>query len=170
VPCSIDDVETLRQVAYETYDQTFRPLNTTRTIEKYLEEAFNREKLLEELSNPKSNFFFLYADEELSGYLKVNEAPAQSDLNDPDSLELERIYVRKESQGKGLGKVLITYAIQIAGERAKQYVWLGVWERNINAIAFYKKMGFTVAGTHTFRMGDEIQQDLIMKKVLEERK
>jgi ribosomal protein S18 acetylase RimI-like enzyme len=170
VPCSIDEVEALRQIAYETYDQTFRPLNTIETIEKYLEEAFNREKLLEELSNPKSNFFFLYADGELSGYLKVNEAPAQSDLNDPDSLELERIYVRKESQGKGLGKVLITYAIQIAGERAKQYVWLGVWERNINAIAFYKKMGFTVAGTHTFRMGDEIQQDLIMKKVLEERK
>jgi ribosomal protein S18 acetylase RimI-like enzyme len=127
IPCSIDEVETLRQVAYETYDQTFRPLNTTETIEKYLEEAFNREKLLEELSNPKSNFFFLYADEGLSGYLKVNEAPAQSDLNDPDSLELERIYVRKESQGRGLGKVLITYAIQIAGERAKQYVWLGVW-------------------------------------------
>jgi ribosomal protein S18 acetylase RimI-like enzyme len=46
---------------------------------------------------------------------------------------------------------------------------VGGMERNINAIAFYKKMGFTVVGTHTFRMGDDIQQDFIMKKVLEER-
>ena len=103
----------------------------------------------------------------VSGYLKLNEAPAQSDLNDPQSLEIERIYVRKELQGKGLGKALINYSIQAARDRRKQYVWLGVWEKNSEAIAFYGKMGFAVAGRHTFRMGDEIQGDQVMKKVLE---
>ena len=168
VPCSIDKVETLRQIALETYDQTFRSMNTAETMEKYLTESFKGDKLLEELSNPKSSFFFMHTDNRLSGYLKLNEAPAQSDLNDPESLELERIYVRREFQRKGLGKTLINYAIQVALERAKRYIWLGVWEKNTNAISFYKEMGFTVEGNHIFRMGDELQQDLIMKRVLEE--
>jgi ribosomal protein S18 acetylase RimI-like enzyme len=168
VPCTMAEVETLEQIAYETFDETFRVMNTAETMEKYLEEAFNRERLLEELSNPKSTFFFKHTDNKLSGYLKLNEAPAQSDLNDANSLELERIYVRKEFRGKGLGKVLIEYAIQIARQRGKRYIWLGVWERNADAIVFYRRMGFTIAGYHAFRMGSEIQRDLIMKKVFDE--
>ncbi len=168
VPCSVAEVEALQQIARETYDQTFRSMNTAETMAKYLEEAFDRKRLLVELSNPGCSFFFMHADNELSGYLKLNEALAQTDLNDPESLELERIYVRKRFQGKGLGRVLINYAIEVSRQRAKRYLWLGVWERNTKAIGFYQKMGFTVAGRHTFRMGDEIQQDLIMKKLLEE--
>jgi ribosomal protein S18 acetylase RimI-like enzyme len=112
-------------------------MNAAETMNKYLETAFSRDKLLQELSNPECSFFFIYSDRILSGYLKLNEAPAQSDHNDPQSLEVERIYVRKEFQGK------------------------------TEAIAFYGKMGFAVAGRHTFRMGDEIQGDQVMKKVLE---
>ena len=100
------------------------------------------------------------------GYLKINDAPAQSDINDPESMEVERIYVRKEHKGKGLGKVLMDYALQQAKEKKKNYVWLGVWEKNVDAIAFYKKMGFRETGRHSFRMGDELQSDLIMKKII----
>ncbi len=48
----------------------------------------------------------------------------------------------------------------------KNYVWLGVWEKNIDAISFYKKMRFKKAGRHPFRMGNELQNDLIMKKMI----
>lgn len=165
--CNADDVDTLRQIASETYDQTFRPMNTAETVDMYLETAFKREILLEELSNPKCDFFFMNTDCRLTGYLKLNEAPAQSDVNDPASLELERIYIKREFQGKGFGKILINYSMEIARKRLKRYLWLGVWEKNANAIAFYGKMGFRVAGHHKFRMGDEAQQDLIMKMDLE---
>ncbi len=40
---------------------------------------------------------------------------------------------------------------------------LGVWERNIDALGFYRRMGFTEAGRHSFRMGDEVQSDYVMK-------
>ncbi len=53
-----------------------------------------------------------------------------------------------------------------AGELGKKYVWLGVWERNANAIAFYQKMGFAAMGRHAFRMGDELQSDLVMRRTL----
>jgi len=166
--CKVTEVEILRHLAYETYNQTFRSMNTAETMDKYLEAAFSRDRLQEELSSPRCGFFFMYADGELSGYLKLNEAPEQSDFNDPDSIELERIYVRREFQGRGLGKELITYAVQTARRKGKRYLWLGVWERNEKAIAFYRDMGFVLAGHHDFQMGDEIQHDLIMKRVLED--
>ena len=164
--CTVDDLKTLLEISYETFVDAFQSMNVKETMDKYVEEAFNMEKLEEELGNKDSRFFFLYADDELAGYLKINEAPAQTDVNDSHSIEVERIYVKKEFKGKGLGRQLMNYAIQLAKEMKKNYVWLGVWEKNIDAITFYKKLGFYEVGRHPFKMGDELQTDIIMKKVI----
>ena len=165
-PCRMSDLETLCAIGRETYDETFRSMNTQETMDRYLAEAFDVKKIRSELENENSRFYFLYADGDLAGYLKVNFAPAQSDLNDPDSLEIERVYVKRAYKGKGLGKTLIDFAIRLAQEANKRYAWLGVWEKNEAAIAFYMKMGFEEAGRHSFRMGDELQSDWILKKSL----
>lgn len=136
-------------------------------MQEYLHRAFNKEKLLEELTDKNSKFFFLYCGEKLAGYIKVNEAPSQTDINDPNSLKLERIYVTGEFQGQGLGGYLMQKAVSIAVERHKKYIWLGVWEKNENALRFYKKKGFYEIGTHTFVMGEDRQTDYILKKDLE---
>jgi ribosomal protein S18 acetylase RimI-like enzyme len=160
--CLPSELEVLRAIGRETCDDTFRSMNTEETMNRYLEEAFAPARLAAELANPASEFWFLFLGEELAGYLKVNDAPAQTDLNDPDSLEVERIYVRREHKGKGLGKALMEHAIRLARERKRASVWLGVWEKNAEAIRFYGKMGFRETGRHTFRMGDELQSDLVM--------
>jgi len=162
--CTIEDLKQLQNIGYETYDETFRKLNSQETIDKYLQESFNKEKLLTELNNQDCQFYFLFVDNKLTGYLKINDTPAQSDINDAESIEIERIYVRKQSIGKGLGKHLMNFVFQLAKEMDKQYVWLGVWEKNVDAIIFYIKMGFYEAGRHTFKMGHELQNDWIMKK------
>ena len=82
------------------------------------------------------------------------------------SLEIERIYIKSSFQKHGLGKFLINEAIKMAVELNKKEVWLGVWEKNDNAIAFYKRMGFIQTGIHTFVMGDEEQVDYTMTKSL----
>ncbi|WP_238446290.1 GNAT family N-acetyltransferase [Desulforamulus ruminis] len=141
-------------------------MNTLFNMKTYLEQAFEINKLRDELSNSSSLFYFLYVDEELAGYLKLNEYEAQTDLNDPQSIEIERIYVTKEFQGKGLGRILLNKAIDTANIRKKSYIWLGVRERNDKAISFYKKNGFYVIGNHPFFMGEEEQTDFIMRKDL----
>jgi len=83
-----------------------------------------------------------------------------------ESLEIERIYIKKEFQKHGLGKYLLNKAIELAMECNKRKIWLGVWENNENAIGFYKKMGFVQTGTHSFYMGDDEQTDFIMTKTL----
>ncbi len=162
--CMITDLDELRQIAYQTYDDTFRDMNTPETMQAYLDMAFDQDKLRSELSNPQSTFFFLYKGDELAGYIKLNEGEAQTDLNNPQALEIERIYVKKEFQGQGLGKVLMQYAIEIAQNKKMRWVWLGVWEKNANAISFYQRSGFRVIGTHDFYMGEERQTDFIMRK------
>jgi len=156
----------LRGFSYKTYNEAFSHLNSQSNMEAYLEKAFNSNKLSDELSNIESLFYFLYTDEKLSGYLKLNEFKAQTDIYDQQSLEVERIYVAKEFQGKGLGKILINKAVDVAKAREKSYIWLGVWERNDKAIQFYKKNGFYEIGRHSFFMGEEEQTDFLMRKDL----
>jgi diamine N-acetyltransferase len=164
--CAAGDLDALRDISWRTYDQTFRAMNEPAAMDAYLASAFDSERLRMELANPDSAFYFLYVDGELAGYLKVNRAGAQTDLNDPDSLELERIYVDQPFQGRGLGRVLIEKGMEIGRQGGKTSVWLGVWERNARAIRFYEKAGFRKAGTHAFVMGDERQTDFIMRKDL----
>ena len=165
-PCRPEDLEDLRRVSTETYEATFRGMTSEKTMDAYLGAAFSRDRLRDELANRCCRFFFLVCGGEISGYLKVNEAPAQTDLNDPDSLEIERLYIRAAFQGQGLGTTLIDHAVLSARGCNKRFIWLGVWQKNTRAIAFYRKMGFFLAGTHSFRMGDELQADFIMKKML----
>ncbi|EEM41063.1 Protease synthase and sporulation negative regulatory protein PAI 1 [Bacillus thuringiensis IBL 4222] len=132
----------------------------------YLEKAFNLKQLEKELSNISSQFFFVYFNDEIAGYLKVNIDDAQSEEMGNESLEVERIYIKSSFQKHGLGKYLLNNAIEIAIEHNKKNIWLGVWEKNENAIAFYKKLGFVQAGSHSFYMGDDEQVDLIMIKTL----
>lgn len=164
--CTIDDLVTLREISYKTYNETFKDSNTSSNMKDYLDKAFNVNKMQEELLNINSQFYFIYANEELSGYLKLNESMAQTEINDSDSIEVERIYVLKEFHGKALGSALMNKAIEIAEKLKKKYIWLGVWEKNYKAKRFYKKNGFYLIGQHSFFMSDDEQTDLIMRKDL----
>ncbi|NLD32069.1 MAG: GNAT family N-acetyltransferase, partial [Trichococcus flocculiformis] len=130
------------------------------------DKAYDPEKLKEELSTAGSTFYFLYDGEELAGYMKFNVDAALTEEMGADSLEVERIYIRPAFKRRGLGKYLIDKAIEIARAQGKQLIWLGVWEHNVNAIAFYEKMGFVRTGSHSFFMGEDEQTDFIMTKKL----
>ncbi|GIP20818.1 GNAT family N-acetyltransferase [Paenibacillus sp. J22TS3] len=164
--CTLEDSRKLQEISYETFNDTFKHQNSAENMRAYLEKAFNLNQLEQELSNSSSQFFFAYVNDELAGYLKINTDDAQSEDMGDESLEIERIYIKYEFQRDGLGKYLLNKAIDMAREHHKKKVWLGVWEKNENAIAFYNKMGFVQVGTHSFYMGDEEQTDYIMSKTL----
>ncbi|KEO76401.1 GNAT family N-acetyltransferase [Paenibacillus polymyxa] len=166
IKCSREDLQILQEISIETFFDTFKDQNSPENMNAYLEKAFNFKQLEEELSNDSSEFFFIYFNEELAGYLKVNMNNAQSEKMGNESLEIERVYIKNSSQKHGLGKYLLNKAMEIAMEHNKKEIWLGVWEKNENAIAFYKKMGFVQTGAHSFYMGDEEQIDFIMTKTM----
>ena len=161
------DLQTLQQIGKETFYETFSKHNSEAEMQKYLAESFASEKILKELNTPESQFFIAWEDESPVGYLKVNSGKAQTELQDGTAIEIERIYVKSSHQGKKVGQLLFDKALEIARQQNKNYIWLGVWEENKKAVNFYTKNGFTEFAKHIFRLGNDEQTDLMMKKVLE---
>lgn len=153
-------------MATQAFCETFAPLNTPENMDAYLQSAYTPTKLRQELADRNQEFYFVYADGVLAGYLKVNEAPAQAEINDPTALEVERIYVLAQFYGTGVGQSLMDAAIAMARDRGKKYLFLGVWEHNRRARRFYQKNGFYRFGEHTFVMGDDPQTDYLLRKDL----
>ncbi|WP_409291023.1 GNAT family N-acetyltransferase [Peribacillus sp. SCS-37] len=164
--CTIEDLHTLQEISCETFQDTFGPQNSPQNMKAYLEKSFNLNQIEKELSERSSAFYFAYAGGELAGYLKVNAGEAQTEGMGDDSLEIERIYIKQSFQRQGIGRCLISKAEETAAEQNKKKIWLGVWEKNENAIAAYSRLGFIKTGAHSFYMGDEEQTDFILTKAL----
>lgn len=157
------EIKDLRKLCKSTFYETFAWANNKESLELYFKNSFSKKKLEEELSNPESEFYFAKLNNKAIGYLKVNIGKAQTELQDANALEIERIYLLKDYHGVGIGQLLFDKALEIAKNNNLSYIWLGVWDRNEQAVNFYRKNGFKEFGTHIFMMGDKEQTDLMMK-------
>lgn len=158
------EAATLRTLSIATFNETFEADNTVENMRAYLQAAYNLEKLEQELANPDSEFQFIFHAGKLAGYVKLNVGEAQSESQGKKALEIERIYIKQEFKRQGLGSKLLNYGIEQAQKLGKDYVWLGVWEHNNSALRFYHKMGFKQFGEHVFKMGTDLQRDLLVKR------
>ena len=157
------DAELLLNIGRQTFFEKFTENNSEENMLKYAAEAYTSEKILSELNNPNSQFYLAILNAKTIGYLKINFGDAQTELQDPKSLELERIYVLKEFQGKKIGQTLFEKTLEIAKKAQVSYVWLGVWEENSRALKFYEKNGLKAFSKHIFMLGDDPQTDIMMK-------
>lgn len=162
-----DDLHALQDISRETFKATFDPFTKPADMDKFLDEGYADEKLLAEINNPDSQFFFLIVEKEIAGYLKVNVGSAQTENLRPNALEVERIYLRAKFQHRGLGLVLIKLAEKIAREADKDYMWLGVYEHNLNAQKFYARDGFQRVSQHVYQVGTDPQIDYLLVKKLQ---
>ncbi|MGN6436896.1 MAG: GNAT family N-acetyltransferase [Agriterribacter sp.] len=163
---SANDALIIQRIAKETFFETFSSRNTEENMQKYLNESFSEKKVMEELNNPDSLFYIAWDNDQSIGYLKLNVGKAQTEIQDDSAIEIERIYVKSEYHGKKIGQLLYEKAIEIALDQKRSYVWLAVWEENPRAIRFYKKNGFIAFDKHIFKLGNDEQIDIMMKKDL----
>lgn len=157
------DLKELQDLARRTFSDAYGPMNTEADMRLYLEIGFSDKKMRGELKNPDSHFYLIRLDGKAVAYLKVNLAAAQTNLMDPKSLEIERIYVLKELQGRQIGQMLLDKALEVARENELEYIWLGVWQKNHRAIRFYERHGFRIFDTQTFTLGADVQEDWLMR-------
>ncbi|WP_256009720.1 GNAT family N-acetyltransferase [Desertivirga xinjiangensis] len=162
-----DDIDTLQSIGRQTFSETFSAGNAEANMKEYLEESFSLERLIAELSNQNSEFYFAELNNNVIGYLKLNSGQAQTELKEHNALEIERIYVLNEFHGKNVGQLLFEKALQAARLISADYVWLGVWEKNVRAVSFYKKNGFIEFDKHIFKLGEDEQTDIMMKLPLQ---
>jgi len=163
IKVGLQDVEKLQAISRVTFIQTFSADNTAADMEAYLNTSFSIEKLTKEINHPDSEFYFAQENDLIIGYLKVNTGAAQTEKKEAAAFEIERIYVDQIYLGKKVGQLLFNKAIEIAKQKNAIYLWLGVWEENHRALAFYKKNGFVPFDKHIFKLGNDEQTDIMMK-------
>ena len=162
-PCTVADLSVLAELSKSTFKEAFESQNNPDDFKAYINSAFGDKSLLKELQDYNSSFFLVYRDSDLAGYIKLNENGSQSDIRDNNSLEIERIYVLSEFQGQGIGAWMLGQVISMARDKKKYYLWLGVWERNTQAIKFYERLGFYKFGSHPYYIGRDEQTDWLMR-------
>lgn len=135
-------------------------------MELYFEESRNIELVRKEFHDPNVTLLFTHQNDIITGYVKINHGNAQTEKFDEVSLELERIYVLESFQNQGIGKLMMDHFETIGKQLKVEMLWLGVWERNPNAIAFYEREGFEVFGEHSYLLGTDLQRDLMLRKLL----
>lgn len=129
----------------------------------YLAASFSLEKLTSELTDPLSIFFIAEVDGHAAGYAKLRSGKASESIEGQRPIELVRLYVSRRWLGRKVGQALMQRCIDWARDKGFQTIWLGVWERNSRALAFYRKWNFRDAGEHIFQLGSDPQRDILMQ-------
>ena len=162
------DAERLTALAEQTFRETFAPDNSPDDLEAYIRQSLSLDRIRAELADEASTFLlaFVNDDEQPAGYAKLRTGPADPNVTGPGPIELERLYVDRSVMGLGVGAALMRASLGEARSRGHRTLWLGVWERNSRAIAFYVKWGFVTVGDHVFQLGSDAQRDLIMERSL----
>ena len=160
------DAGLIADISRETFYNTFASQNTPEDMDKFMNEQFTREKLMAQVGAEGNVFIMAYRGSELVGYVRMLEGPAPEGVEPAPAIEIARIYAASSTVGKGVGSVLMERCIDLAREKGKQVIWLGVWERNQRAIDFYRKWGFEKFSQHGFLLGNDLQTDWLMKKIL----
>lgn len=161
-PASVTDIPELSDFASRTFYQAYGWYNTEKNMREYVEKYFSINQLKEELSDESIIYLIEENQGKIEGYLKLGRKNKPPGINHVSCSEIERIYVDEYLQRKGTGKKLLNAAIRIVSERKDEILWLGVWQKNEKAIAFYLKNGFKITGTTKFILGDDEQDDFIM--------
>ncbi len=163
-PVHPGEVEVLRAFAEQTFRKAWQENNAPDAFEDYCKQAFSTEKLLAEMHAPGAEFYFAWDRDFLAAYLKLNIDRKPDDWDAGKALQLERIYVSPEIQSRGLGAWLLQFTEERARETAAAWVWLSVWKKAPRSIAFYQRNGYDIFGVDTFWLGDDPQEDWLMRK------
>lgn len=157
------DAEAIAALATQTFNETFGWYNTPENMRQYTSTHFTPEKIREALQSPGTYFFLAYDGSTPVGYAKMRDAEHPHELKGKKYFEIERIYVLRSYHKQKAGYALMNRCIACARALKLDCVWLGVWERNEAARAFYEKLGFVAFGEHIFTLGDDPQLDYLLK-------
>ena len=158
-----EDAETIGKVAAQTFTETFEWYNTAENMRDYNESHFKPHHILKEIEDKNSILYVALINDEIIGYAKLKSSETPKELGNVTSIEIERLYVKKEFHDKKVGLALMNTCLEKAKENKVDVIWLGVWEQNPKAINFYTKVGFEKFGQHIFQLGDDAQTDYLMK-------
>jgi diamine N-acetyltransferase len=163
---TIEDTGLLSELGAQSFSETFAGDNTPEDLAAYLATSFSLERVRSELEDPDATFLIAEIEGRPAGYAKLRAGEPEKGVKGAKPVELVRLYVLREWLGRGVGQELMRACLDEAREAGHETIWLGVWERNERAQAFYRKWNFRTVGEHMFKLGSDLQRDLLMERPL----
>ncbi len=163
-PAVMDDAPVLADLGARTFRDGFGPENTEADMTAYLRRSFSPEIQAREITDPASRFLIGHIDGSAVGYARLKLGAAPTCVSGIRPVEIARFYADTAWIGKGVGAQLMAACLDEARGLGRDVIWLGVWERNPRAIAFYSKWGFRGVGEQEFMLGDDLQHDVVMER------
>jgi diamine N-acetyltransferase len=161
-PARLSDAASLAALAERTFRETFAADNSEENINLHCAQKFSAEIQGGEIADPQMSTLLAEVAGELVGFAQLRLAHGAACVKGDRPAELHRIYVASAWHGRGVAGELMRAAYAAAARVRCDCIWLGVWEHNPRAIAFYRKCGFSVVGDHVFMLGQDQQRDLIL--------
>ena len=158
------DAKELALLAEKTFKDSFADVNTPENLTLHCRTSYGTTIQAEEISNPNMVTFLCELAGRLVGFAQIRWGEAPSCVVADAPGEVQRLYVVSDCHGKGVARDLMNTCIDEIRNRRSDVVWLGVWERNPRAIAFYKKLGFLEVGEKVFPLGNDPQRDIVMAR------
>jgi GNAT superfamily N-acetyltransferase len=163
---ALEDLPALSAMAGKIFWETFTGKMPETDLQSYITQAFSPDQLHSGWSDPACIFIIALYKGQWAGYAKINTRRRTERPEPAPYIELERLYVLKACHGQGVGAALMDACVQHAVDHGFQTLWLNVWERNTQAIEFYRRRGFDHVDWSIFMRGDDAQKGLWMKKPL----
>ena len=162
------DAQMISHLSGVTFSETFTGTCTDEDLAGFIESSYNPDQILLELNDVNDLFFLALVDMMPVGYLKMREDESEVPvIATHKSLEIKRLYVLKEYHSKKVGAALMEFALDYANKNRYEIIWLGVWEFNERAKAFYNKFGFEDTGFgHAFPIGNTPQRDIWLMRFI----
>jgi len=156
------DAGRLAQFATQAFTDTYAAFNTPENMAAYLGAAYGSAQQAKELSDASMRTVLAESAGRIVGYAQLRRGEAPPCVTQANPVEIYRFYVDRSAHGTGVAARLMNEAKLAALELGGQHIWLGVWERNARAIAFYRKSGFVDVGTQIFQLGGDPQTDRVL--------
>lgn len=156
------DAQALAVLAEQTFRETFASENSAADMEAHCSTNFSADIQAREIQDPGIVTLLAEVQRELAGFAQVRPESSIESVSARYPSELYRLYVSSERHGQGVAQNIMREVLSVAGSVGSDFLWLGVWEHNPKAIAFYRKYGFEVVGDHVFQLGEDSQRDLVM--------
>ena len=156
----------LADLARTTFYDTFAATNAASDMALHLQSAYGVPQQAAELQNPGVTTLVVEENGAAIAYAQLRDDHVPECVTGPAPVELWRFYVHRDWHGRGVAQALMDRVKAEARRRGAQTLWLGVWERNDRARAFYVKCGFADAGEHIFLFGTDPQTDRVMTTTL----
>lgn len=152
------DAARLAEFGARTFQETFGAHNRPEDMEAFLSTAYGVDVQLAEIIDPARVMLIVEEGDALIAY-------AQLRVHLPE-VEIGRFYVDSAWHGRGIAQSLMSAVLDLVRDLGATRLWLGVWERNAKAIAFYEKCGFVDCGSQPFLLGSDLQTDRVMERAV----